>query len=146
MVVTDAQMDSLKEDIRAIGDTVSELVTRVAAHDSRFDQVDRRLDRIDGRLDVHDSRFDQVDGRLGRIEGTLHEILTIVRRDLSRRLAPLPGSRSWVNAQDAASAGRRPVPAAGATRSRRSRFPFPRGGRSRCPGRERGPLYSITAA
>jgi len=81
MVVTDAQVDSLKEDIRVIGDTVSELVTRVTAHDRRFDQVDRRLDGIDGRLGG-------IDGRLGAMDGTLQEILALVR-------GPQPGSRSF---------------------------------------------------
>ena len=69
MVVTDAQVDSLKEDVRVIGDTVSELVTRVAAHDRRFDQVDGRLDGIDGRLDGIDGRLDGIDGRLDGIDG-----------------------------------------------------------------------------
>ncbi len=86
MVVTDAQVDSVKEDIRVIGDTVSDLVTRVAAHDRRFDQVDRRLDGIDGRLDGIDGRLDGIDGRLdgidgrlGAMDGTLQEILALVR-------------------------------------------------------------------
>ncbi len=87
MVVTDAQVDSLKEDIRVIGDTVSELVTRVAAHDGRFDQVDGRLDGIDGRLDGIDGRLGAMDGRLGAMDGTLQEILALVR-------GPEPGSRS----------------------------------------------------
>ncbi|HUZ55099.1 MAG TPA: hypothetical protein VMU94_21555 [Streptosporangiaceae bacterium] len=86
MVVTDAQVDSLKEDIRVIGDTVSELVTRVAAHDRRFDQVDRRLGGIDGRLGgIYGQlggiygQLGGIDGRLGAMDGTLQEILALVR-------------------------------------------------------------------
>ncbi len=92
MMVTEAQIDSIREDIRAISDTVSDLATRVAAHDGRFDQVDRRFDWIDGRLDQHDARFDRIDGRLnqhdarfdridGRLDGiggTLQQILALV--------------------------------------------------------------------
>jgi len=79
MVVTETQIDSVREDLRAISDNVSDLVTRVAAHDGRFDQVDRRLDRIDGRLDQYDARFDRIDGRLDGIGGTLQQILEMVR-------------------------------------------------------------------
>jgi len=86
MVGTDAQVDSLKEDIRVVGDTVSELLIRVAAHDRRFDQVDRRLDQVDRRLDGIDGRLDGIDGRLGGMDGTLQEILALVR-------GAQPGSR-----------------------------------------------------
>lgn len=78
MVLTEAQIESIREDLRAISDTVSDLVTRVAAHDGRFDQVDRRFDQVDGRLDGFDGRLGGIDDRLGGIDGTLQQILALV--------------------------------------------------------------------
>jgi len=79
------RIDSLREDMRVIGDMVLDLQVKVSGHDRRFDQidahlaehgsrfdaVDARLDRIQGRLDAHDARFDAVDARLDRIDGRL---------------------------------------------------------------------------
>jgi hypothetical protein len=50
MVVTDSQVDNIREDIRALSDTMSDLMKSVSGHDARFDQHDRRFDRIDQTL------------------------------------------------------------------------------------------------
>lgn len=60
MPETQTQIDSLREDIRAISDSVPLLFERVAVHDTQFD-------RIDARLDAHDTRFDRVDEQLAEI-------------------------------------------------------------------------------
>ncbi len=82
MVVTDEQVLNIKEDIRALSDTVSGILMRVLEHDARFDQVDRRLDGIDGRLDGIDGRLDGIDGRLDGIEGRLDGMDGVLRQIL----------------------------------------------------------------
>ena len=61
------RIDSLKEDIRAIGDSVLDLRAKAVGHERRFDQIDAHLDQIDARLDGHDVRFDHVDAQLAEI-------------------------------------------------------------------------------
>jgi len=89
--MTDAhtRIDSLKEDVREIGFSVLDLQAKAAAHDSklervlatqlshgaRFDAHDSRFDQIDRRLDAHDSRFDQIDRRFDQLDGRLMEVL-----------------------------------------------------------------------
>ena len=78
MVVTDSQVDNIREDIRVLSHTMSDLMKRVSAHDARFDQVDRRLDQHDRRFDQVDRRFDKVERRLDGIDQVLQQILTLV--------------------------------------------------------------------
>lgn len=87
MPATEAQVDSLKEDIRALSDTTSEILLKldgltktVNSHGDRLDKVESRLDRVEVRLDKMDERFDKMDGRLDKMDGTLQEILTLVKR------------------------------------------------------------------
>ena len=80
MPVTQLQVDSLKEDVRALGDSVSEILVRVAAHDERFTKIDRRLEHIDDRIEHIDGRIGQIDGRLEHIDSALGQILTLVRQ------------------------------------------------------------------
>jgi hypothetical protein len=83
------RIDSLKEDIRAIGDSVLDLqtlarahdvkleqvVAMLAAHDARFDAIDARYEAHDRRFDDHDRRFDDHDRRFDQIDSQLAEIL-----------------------------------------------------------------------
>jgi len=97
------RIDSLREDIRVIGDMVVDLQVKVAGHDRRFDQIDTRLaghdarfdavdmrldsiearlqghdarfDAHDARFDAHDARFDAHDARFDHIDAQLAEIL-----------------------------------------------------------------------
>ena len=78
MVVTDSQVDSLKEDIRTLSDTVVQILDHVAAHDARFDGIEARLNAHDARFDGIDGRLDGIDGRLDGIDGTLQQILSLV--------------------------------------------------------------------
>ncbi|HVB46313.1 MAG TPA: hypothetical protein VNF47_26900 [Streptosporangiaceae bacterium] len=71
MAVTQSQVSSIKEDVRALGDTVSEVLLRVVAHDTRFDLVDRRFDGVDARFDRVEARLDAVETRLDRVEARL---------------------------------------------------------------------------
>ena len=82
--MTDAhtRIDSLKEDIREIGFSVLDLQAKVAAHDSkleqilatqlahgsRSDQIDVRLKHIDIRLDGLETRFDGLETRFDGLE------------------------------------------------------------------------------
>ena len=59
MPATEAQVDSIKEDIRALSDTVSEILVTVKDHGHRLDKVENRLDGMDSAI---------------------QEILTLVRR------------------------------------------------------------------
>ncbi len=42
--------------------------------DERFDRMEGRADRTDGRLDRVDGRLDRVEGKLGRVEGRLDRV------------------------------------------------------------------------
>jgi len=95
MTVTQEQFSSLKEDIRALSFTVSEILHTV--HDQGFrvmriderltrvegglDLMDGRLTRVEGRLDKMDGRFDKMDSRLDGLQSSVSEILTLVRKD-----------------------------------------------------------------
>ena len=91
-----ARIDSLKDDIRVIGDSVLDLLAKVTAHDAKFEQIlgtlashdarlaghdarfdehDRRFDEHDRRFDEHDRRFDEHDRRFDQIDAQLAEIL-----------------------------------------------------------------------
>jgi hypothetical protein len=83
------QIGSLKEDARAISDTVALILEKVEPYDGRFDRIEARLSEHDGRFDRletrladHDGRFDRLetrlsehDGRFDRIDGQLAEVL-----------------------------------------------------------------------
>ena len=51
------QLDSLKEDVRALSDTVDVVLILTRKHD-------RTLAEVDSRLTAHDQRFDAIDQRL----------------------------------------------------------------------------------
>jgi len=84
-----ARIDSLKDDIRVIGDSVLDLLAKVTAHDAKFEQIlgtlashdarlaghDARFDEHDRRFDEHDRRFDEHDRRFDQIDAQLAEIL-----------------------------------------------------------------------
>ena len=77
-----ARIDSLKDDIRVIGDSVLDLLAKVTAHDAKFEQIlgtlashDARLAGHDARFDEHDRRFDEHDRRFDQIDAQLAEIL-----------------------------------------------------------------------
>ena len=109
MTVTQEQFGSLKEDIRALSSTVSEILQsvrdqgfrvmrmderlsrvegglnlmdgRLTRVECRLDRVDERIDKVDGRLDKVDGQLDKVDGRIDGLQSSVSEILTLVRRD-----------------------------------------------------------------
>jgi hypothetical protein len=60
------QIDSLKEDVMSISDTVAMILEKVARHDGRFD-------RLEGRLAEHDGRFDRIEGQLAEVLRRLPE-------------------------------------------------------------------------
>ena len=99
MPATEAQVDSLKEDFRALSDTVSEILTTV---NDRFDSLKEdirvlsdttsgiltivndhttRLDAMDTRFDAMDTRFDAMDREFADLKGTVQKILTPVERN-----------------------------------------------------------------
>ena len=61
------RIDSLKEDIRALSDSVLDLQAQAREHDAKFEQVLGALGRHDAKLDNHDRRFDQIDAQLAEI-------------------------------------------------------------------------------
>ncbi len=96
MTDVDTRINNLKEDVRLIGVSTAEALSRLdkiqntlsahsaklAQHDSRLGQIDARLDRIDARLDGHDHRLDRIEARLDghdhrfdHIDAQLAEIL-----------------------------------------------------------------------
>jgi len=81
MPATEAQVDSIKQDIRALSDTVSEILVTVNGLVVTVKDHGRRLDKVENRLDKIDDRFDKVDRRLGSMDSAIHEILTLVRRE-----------------------------------------------------------------
>jgi predicted nuclease with TOPRIM domain len=80
MPATDVQIDSIREDIRALSDTVSVVLVRLDNMDARFDGMDQRFDKLEGRFDKLEGRFDKLEGRFDNLEGSVREILTLVRR------------------------------------------------------------------
>jgi chromosome segregation ATPase len=78
MTDVDTRISNLKEDVRLIGVSTAEALSRLdkiqntlsahsaklVQHDSRLGEIDARLGQIDARLDGHDRRFDQIDARL----------------------------------------------------------------------------------
>jgi chromosome segregation ATPase len=86
---TQAMLEILKEDVRAISDTVDVVAQLAPDHTRQLATVGKRLHRIEIRLEEHgqrfdqvdrrftqvDQRFDQVDGELQTIKGQLTEIL-----------------------------------------------------------------------
>ena len=81
------RIDSLKEGILAIGDSVLDLRAKAVGQERRFDQIDAhldqidsRLDQIDSRLDGHDVRFDGHDVRFDHVDAQLAEILARLPR------------------------------------------------------------------
>ena len=46
----------------------------IAYLDKRFDEVDERLGRLEGRVEVTETRLDGVDTRFGQMEGTVRGI------------------------------------------------------------------------
>ena len=88
MTVTHEQFGSLKEDIRALSSTVSEILHAVSDQGFRLMRMDERLSRVEGGLNLMDGRITRVEGRLDKVDGRLDglqssvsEILTLVRRD-----------------------------------------------------------------
>ncbi len=65
------RIDSLKEDIRAIGDSVLDLQVKAAGHDDQFAAVLTLLSAHGEKLAGHDRRFDKVDARLGAMDTRL---------------------------------------------------------------------------
>jgi chromosome segregation ATPase len=82
------RIDSLKEDIRALSDSVLDLQAKAREHDAKFEQIlgslghhetmlesqDRQLEQVLGllgrdeaKLDTHDRRFDYIDAQLAEI-------------------------------------------------------------------------------
>ncbi len=74
MTATQEQFGSLKEDIRALSGTVSEILHAVRDQNFRVMRIDERLTRVEGG-------FDLMDGRLDGLQSSVSEILTLVRRD-----------------------------------------------------------------
>jgi len=88
MTVTEEQFGSLKEDIRALSGTVSEILHAVRDQGFRVMRMDERLSRVEGGLNLMDGRLtrvegrlDKVDGRIDGLQGSVSEILTLARRD-----------------------------------------------------------------
>ena len=71
---TQAVLESLKEDVRALSDTVDVLAQASCQHTRQLLAVGKRLDRIDIRLDEYDQRFTHVDQRLDGIDQRLDRI------------------------------------------------------------------------
>lgn len=65
MPTAQVQIDSIRQDIRALSDTVSIILVR--------------LDKMDGRFNKMDDRFDKMDQEFAELKGTMGEILTLVR-------------------------------------------------------------------
>ena len=65
------RIDSLKEDIRALSDSVLDLQAKAREHDAKFEQVLGILGRHDAKLENHDRQFEQVLGILGRHDAKL---------------------------------------------------------------------------
>jgi len=61
------RIDSLKEHIRALSDSVLDLQARAREHDAKFQQVLGIVGRHETKLDNHDRRFDQIDAQLAEI-------------------------------------------------------------------------------
>jgi len=74
MTVTQEQLGSLKEDIRALSGTVSEILHTVRDQSFRVMRIDERLTRVEGGLDL-------IGGRIDRLQSSVSEILTLVGRD-----------------------------------------------------------------
>ncbi len=61
-------LESLKEDVRAISDTVDVLGQHSRRHTRQLASVDRRLDRIEIQLVEHGQRFDQIDQQFTHVD------------------------------------------------------------------------------
>jgi archaellum component FlaC len=93
---TQAILESLKEDVRAVSDTVDvvaevsrkharqlavmgkrldRIEIRMVEHDQRFNQIDQRFNQVDQRFNQVDQRFDSVGGELQTIRAQLTEVL-----------------------------------------------------------------------
>ena len=72
MPLTDTQVDSIREDLRALSDTVSEILTTVVGHTARFDRIDREFAELKGEVAELKEEFTGV-------KGDVREILTLVR-------------------------------------------------------------------
>jgi len=84
----DTRIDSLKDDIRALGYSVRDLQEKATAHDAKFAEIlltlrahgskleshDRRFDQIDARFEQVDARFEQVDARFDQIDARFDQI------------------------------------------------------------------------
>jgi chromosome segregation ATPase len=102
---TQAILESLKEDVRAVSDTVDvvaevsrkharqlavmgkrldRIEIRMVEHDQRFDQIDQRFNQVDQRFNQVDQRFNQVDQRFDSVGGELQTIRAQLTEVLAR--------------------------------------------------------------
>jgi hypothetical protein len=73
MTATEEQFGSVKEDIRALSGTVSEILHTVREENFRVMRMDDRLARVEGGLAL-------IEGRIDGLQSSVSEILTLVRR------------------------------------------------------------------
>jgi len=71
---THALLEKLAEYVMNEVPTKRDDNTRFAQIDSRLDKVDSRLDKVDSRLDKVDSRLDKVDSRFAQMEYRLERL------------------------------------------------------------------------
>lgn len=87
-------------DLAAVYQLLTEVATKVAAHDARFDRIDARLDGIDTRLDQHDGKFNELIAAVNDHTRKI-DVLTSIINDHTRKLddlaAGLDELRSTVN-------------------------------------------------
>lgn len=60
----DNDLEAIYGILREHSDALTEIRTKLSAHDARFDSHDARFDAHDARFDAHDARFDAIDARL----------------------------------------------------------------------------------
>ncbi len=65
------RIDSLKEDIRALSDSVLDLQAKARDHDAKFEQILGSLGHHETMLESQDRQLEQVLGLLGRDEAML---------------------------------------------------------------------------
>src|SRR3989338_453395 len=72
--IKEAVIEVLEPFAQSIQKDFQEVNNRLDKMDGRFDNVDNRLDKMDGRFDNVDNRLDKMDGRLLNVEIGLKEV------------------------------------------------------------------------
>lgn len=91
MADADTRIDSLKDDIRALGCSVLDLQEKATAHDAKFAEILLTLRAHGSKLDSHDRRFDQIDVRFEQVDAKLAEILArLPQRPTTAPQTPTP--------------------------------------------------------